>query len=68
MINFTQAFDLLGAGILAGMGFFVWFAGTAASRRSYVEDRAGGCMVAVITLVFVLGCLLLLGMAAAHGG
>ncbi len=66
-INFTQAVDLLGAGILAGIGLFVWFAGTVASRRSYVEDRSSGCMVAVITLVFALGCLLLLGLAVAHG-
>lgn len=67
-INFTQAFELLSAGMLAGIGFFVWFAGTVASRRSIVEDRSSGCMVAAITLVFVLGCLLLLWMALVRGG
>ncbi|MCA9871014.1 MAG: hypothetical protein H6649_03900 [Caldilineae bacterium] len=68
MINFTQAFELTGAGVLAVLGVLVWLAGTVASRRAYIEDRSSGCMVAAITLVFVLGCLLLLWMALVRGG
>ncbi|HRX01509.1 MAG: hypothetical protein KDI07_01355 [Anaerolineae bacterium] len=63
--NFAQAFDLFGAGMLAVAGLFVWFAGSIARRRDQTEDGVGGCMLALIVLAFMIGCVFLLWKAFA---
>lgn len=63
--NFAQAFDLVGAGMLAVAGLFVWFAGSVARRRDPFDDETGGYMLALIVLAFMAGCAFLLWRALA---
>lgn len=64
-LNFAQAFNLVGAGMLAAAGLFVWFAGSVARRRDITEDEAGGCLLALIVLAFMAGCAFLVWRALA---
>lgn len=61
-IGIGQAFCLVGAGLLAGFGLFVWLADRL-SRRYGEFDSFSGCLTALFVSVSMLGSGLLLWMA-----
>lgn len=60
--GFVQAFELVGAGLLAGIGLFVWFADRV-SRRYGEIDSLSGCMTTVIVTALLSACIFLLWLA-----
>lgn len=62
-VNFSQAFELVGAGMLAAAALFIWFAGSIGQRDEHEPDSAGGCMLALLVFAIMLGCLFLLWLA-----
>lgn len=64
-IGFVQAFELVGAGLLAGIGLFIWFADRVARRYGHV-DSLSGCMTTIIVSVLMFGCFFLLWLVISH--
>lgn len=58
-IGFVQAFELVGAGLLAGVGLFIWFADRVARRYGEV-DSLSGCLTTLVVSVLMFCCLFLL--------
>jgi hypothetical protein len=58
-IGFMQAFELVGVGLLAGIGLFVWFADRVARRYGEV-DSLSGCMTKFVVTSLLLACIFLL--------
>ncbi len=58
-IGFEQAFGLVGVGMLAGIGLFVWIANRV-SRHYEKIDPSEGCLTTFFVTVMAFGCLLLL--------
>jgi hypothetical protein len=58
-IGFMQAFELVGAGLLAGIGLFVWFADRVARHYGDV-DSVSGCLTRLVVTSLMAACIFLL--------
>lgn len=64
-IGFVQGFGLLGAGVLAGISLFIWFADRVS--QSYGEiDPMSRWMTTLIVSVLMFGCFFLLWLVISH--
>lgn len=64
-IGIVQGFGLVGAGVLAGISLFIWFADRV-SRRYGEPDSLSGCMTTIIVSALMFGCFFLLWLVISH--
>lgn len=64
-IGFVQGFGLVGAGLLAGIGLFIWFADRV-SRRYGEIDPMSRFMTTLVVSVLMFGCFFLLWLVISH--
>ena len=58
-ISFVQAFNLIGAGMLAAAGLIIWLAGSLSMRHGETGEGPSGCLLALLVLTFLAGCVFL---------